>query len=174
MIGPVSRDSNPLDSALTDSVSSSSEATASLENFSRRFVVLRHDVGPEFVRTTSSHLDWMFETGDSLSTWSTDLVSTFDNSFDLPCAAIADHRLAYLNCEGDLGGGRGSVKQLLVGEYTRVEANLTGLLFKAVLRWQDRRGVCFARLEVDQRVLDSDCGLAESRSVCGLRFVVGR
>ena len=169
MTRPVSRDSPLHDSALTDS-----ESTFSLEEFSRRFVVLRHDVGPEFVRTTSPHLDWMFETGDALSTWSTGLVSTFDRSFDLPCTALANHRLAYLNREGDLGGGRGSVTRILAGEFIPLEGNLAGLVLKAVLRWQDHRGLCFARLEVGQRSVDRDCGLADSRAVCGLRFWVGR
>ncbi len=164
MTGPVSRDS---ESNLSESLSEPKE-------FFHRFVILRHDAGPDLVRTTSPHLDWMFETGNALSTWSTDLVSTFDRSFALPCSVLADHRLVYLNREGDLGNGRGSVKQIIAGEFRPLEVNPAGCLFKAVLRWHDHRGLCFARLEIGQRAVDSDCGRAESRSVCGLRFSVGR
>jgi hypothetical protein len=116
-----------------------------------RFVVLRHDVGPCFERTTETHLDWMFATGDALATWSTELITDFKKSVEMPCQKLPDHRLVYLDREGDLGGGRGSVRRVLAGEYMLLTSALAEVTFKAVLRWKKGSSVHRGLLEFVQR-----------------------
>ena len=116
----------------------------------KRFVVLRHDVGPCFERTTETHLDWMFATGDTSATWSTELINDLENSFEVPCLKLADHRLAYLDHEGDLGGGRGRVRRILAGEYMQLTSALAEVTLKAALRWQTESGVRRGLLEIVQ------------------------
>ncbi len=122
----------------------------------KRFVVLRHDVGPCFERTPETHLDWMFATGNVLSTWSTELITDFENTFEVPCVKLADHRVVYLDREGDLGGGRGSVRKMLAGEYTQLKSVVAELTFKAALRWRTEFSVRRGILEVVQRREEDD------------------
>jgi hypothetical protein len=89
-----------------------------------RFVVLTHD-------HPFSHWDFMLESGTALRTWR--LLESPDSPHPRKAEAIADHRLAYLDYEGPLSGGRGSVARWDVGEYTlrsdepdRVEIELAG------------------------------------------------
>ena len=103
-----------------------------------RFVVLRHDVGPCFERTTETHLDWMFATGDALATWSTELITDFKKSVEMPCQKLPDHRLVYLDREGDLGGGRGSVRRVLAGEYMLLTSALAEVTFKSSIALEKR------------------------------------
>lgn len=163
----MSRDSDGLDQGLVETRGNSD---AMADSFVKRFVVLKHDVGPQFERTTESHLDWMFEAGEALSTWSTDLRTQFENSFDTGCFKLSDHRLVYLDREGDLGGGRGSVLRILAGEFTQVASVLPDVTFKAVLRWQTDSGVRYARIEISQRPAGKD---SKSDPVCALRFSIG-
>ena len=146
-------------------------ADAMLGSKMKRFVVLQHDVGPRFERTSETHLDWMFATGEALSTWSTELVPQFKGSFDTPCLKLADHRLVYLDREGDLGGDRGRVRRVLAGEFTQVASALPEVTFKAALRWQANSGVRYAVVEIGQRSVESD---AETEAVFELRFSSGR
>lgn len=66
-----------------------------------RFVILEHDY-PE------RHWDFMVESGEVLWTWRLPEPPAVGRE---PMAAvrIADHRLAYLEYEGPISGGRGSV-----------------------------------------------------------------
>lgn len=146
-------------------------ADAMLGSKMKRFVVLQHDVGPRFERTSETHLDWMFATGEALSTWSTELVPQFKGSFDTPCLKLADHRLVYLDREGDLGGDRGRVRRVLAGEFTQVASALPEVTFKAALRWQANSGVRYAEVEIGQRSVESD---VETEAVFELRFSSGR
>lgn len=136
----------------------------------KRFVVLRHDVGPCFQRTTETHLDWMFATGDALGTWSTELITDFENSVATRCLKLADHRLVYLDREGDLGGGRGSVQRMLAGEYTQLTSGLADLTFKAALRWGTESGVRRGLLEIvqwrEEKVSDAEPILELRLSIC--------
>ena len=66
-----------------------------------RFVILRHD-SPRGV-----HYDLMLEEGDVLKTWA--LPQSPEVGAEILCDALPDHRLAYLDYEGPIAGGRGSV-----------------------------------------------------------------
>ena len=78
-----------------------------------RFVILRHDMPAGSSR--GSHFDLMLEQGEMLRTWAL---------ADLPLAgqavaaeALPDHRLAYLDYQGEVAGSRGSVSRVEAGEY---------------------------------------------------------
>ena len=66
-----------------------------------QFVILRHD-SPRGV-----HFDFMLESGGVLKTWA--LPQPPQPGLEMPCEALADHRLAYLDYEGPISGDRGSV-----------------------------------------------------------------
>jgi hypothetical protein len=70
----------------------------------RRFVVLEH-------RWDGVHWDFMVEIapGSALRTWAIDAEPTTGR--DLPARALADHRRAYLTHEGEVSGGRGTVRR---------------------------------------------------------------
>jgi len=67
-----------------------------------RFVILKHD-------HPSLHWDFMLEAGQVLRTWRLHAPPTAGN----PCEVSHsfDHRLVYLDYEGPISGGRGSVKR---------------------------------------------------------------
>ena len=99
-----------------------------------RFVILRHD-SPRGV-----HFDLMLEVDDALKTWA--LPRPPAPGADMPCEALGDHRLAYLDYEGPISGDRGSVTRWDRGTYgterqseTQWVVNLAGekLTGKAVL-----------------------------------------
>jgi hypothetical protein len=73
-----------------------------------RFVILEHD-HPEL------HWDFMLEDGGVLRTWRFAVPPALGHS----CAArqLTDHRLAYLDYEGPVSGGRGSVRRWEQGNY---------------------------------------------------------
>lgn len=66
-----------------------------------RFVLLRHD------HPRGLHFDLMLETGGVLRTWALANVPEPDGTID--CRPLPDHRMAYLDYEGPVSGGRGSV-----------------------------------------------------------------
>jgi hypothetical protein len=74
-----------------------------------RFVVLRHD------HPRGLHFDFMLEQDGVLITWA--LAEPPDKNRDQPADALADHRLAYLDYEGPVSGGRGSVARWDEGTY---------------------------------------------------------
>lgn len=107
-----------------------------------RFVILEHD--HPFL-----HWDLMLEAGDALRTWrllqEPKIPGISENLGDLEieAEALPDHRLAYLDYEGPVSGGRGVVKRRDAGEFTwgetteeRIEVELRGevLRGRAVLR----------------------------------------
>lgn len=127
-----------------------------------RFVILRHQVGAALSRTGEAHLDWMFESGDALRTWASPLVVDFDQPLELECEALADHRLTYLDFEGQIDGDRGLVNQVLSGRFRLLENDSDR--FEAELVWQQgpaTRGaklICYRSLPgEDSRVEDSCC-----------------
>jgi hypothetical protein len=73
-----------------------------------RFVILEHD-------HPILHWDLMLESGSVLRTWRL----TAPPAAGELCAAepLGDHRLAYLDYEGPVSGGRGSVKRWDSGSY---------------------------------------------------------
>ncbi len=74
----------------------------------RRFVVLEH-------RWDGVHWDLMFEDGDVLRTWAIDV--PIAAGVELPARALGDHRRIYLDYEGEISGGRGSVRRFDRGFY---------------------------------------------------------
>jgi hypothetical protein len=79
-----------------------------------RFVLLEH-------RWNGIHWDLMLEraAGAPLRTWAID--EEIVPGRDLPARALGDHRAVYLEFEGALSGGRGTVRRMDEGEYTAIE-----------------------------------------------------
>ena len=99
-----------------------------------RFVVLRHDVGSQLIRTTETHYDWMFEVDGVLRTWATQPIHGFDQSIEQECDSLSNHRLDYLDYEGEIQGDRGNVIRLLQGTYRLNE--IDDDRFSATLFWR--------------------------------------
>jgi hypothetical protein len=74
-----------------------------------RYVILRHD------SPRGLHFDFMLERGDVLKTW--ELPSEPQPGCEMPARPLPDHRLAYLDYEGPVGGDRGRVTQWDRGDY---------------------------------------------------------
>jgi len=82
-----------------------------------RFVILRHETPPGYERPT--HFDLLLEWGDTLRTWALPALPT--PSVELPCEELAPHRREYLDYEGEVSAGRGSVTQVAAGTYDLLE-----------------------------------------------------
>ncbi|HUT09947.1 MAG TPA: DNA polymerase ligase N-terminal domain-containing protein [Thermoguttaceae bacterium] len=116
-----------------------------------RFSVLRHD-GPDGL-----HWDFFLEMGPVLKTWA--LPRPPESGVEMPCTALPDHRLLYLDYEGPVSGDRGTVSLWDRGTYclcrleeTELVVELTGekLIGRAVLKQQshDRSAWCFSFVQV--------------------------
>jgi DNA polymerase Ligase (LigD) len=68
----------------------------------RRFAILEHE-------WDGVHWDFLVEDGPMLRTWAID--SPISEGVDLPARALAAHRPIYLTFEGDVSGGRGTVRR---------------------------------------------------------------
>lgn len=92
-----------------------------------RFVILEHDAPADY---RGLHWDFMLEMGDVLRTWALGTLPDEIRSnvaFRLAAELLNDHRLAYLEQEGPLSGGRGTVKRWDQGTYELVaERSTTG------------------------------------------------
>lgn len=73
-----------------------------------RFVVLEHDF-------PTRHWDLMLEAGGALRTWR--LAEPPEVGKSIASEALADHRLVYLDYEGPVSGGRGSVTRWDTGTF---------------------------------------------------------
>jgi len=78
----------------------------------RRFVVLTHDY-------PVLHWDLMLEKKAALRTWR--LAHEPDGPGPIDAEELPDHRLAYLDYEGAVSGGRGTVRRFDRGEFMVVE-----------------------------------------------------
>ena len=78
-----------------------------------RFVVLFHEFPPDHDRTR--HWDLMLEEDGKLLTWA--LSEPLQPANTILATRLTDHRIEYLNYEGPVSGGRGSVSQVLTGTY---------------------------------------------------------
>ncbi len=109
-----------------------------------RFVILRHTPGTEGTRGQSPsepvppHFDWMFEVDGALKTWATEPLESFQQGISTKVEKLADHRVHYLDFEGDIGGGRGDVRQVIAGHHQMIEMDTD--LFVAEITWQDAHG----------------------------------
>ena len=66
------------------------------------------------------HYDWMFETQGHLLTWASPRISPPDQPLVVAAIALAPHRRAYLDYEGAISGGRGTVRRVEHGVYRRL------------------------------------------------------
>lgn len=86
----------------------------------RRFIVLHHD-WPE------PHYDLMLEQADGLWTWR--IPTPLHCRSDEIALRLPDHRLMYLDYEGPVSGGRGTVRRFQEGIY------VLGSVTDQTLRW---------------------------------------
>ncbi|QDT13740.1 hypothetical protein [Planctomycetes bacterium K23_9] len=119
-----------------------------------RFIVLKHETGStskqEPLAHGPVHFDWMFQVGDSLRTWSTQIVCDLDRELELEAIALPDHRIAYLEIQGDIGGGRGNVTQIAAGGLRNSTA--TDEHYRADLDWKSTAGSFTVRRVSVQRI----------------------
>jgi hypothetical protein len=84
-----------------------------------RFVVLHHETPADSAR--NSHFDLMLEQSAALRTWALEKMLAVGES--VLAEQLADHRLAYLEYEGDITGNRGRVRRLAAGQYDTIHAD---------------------------------------------------
>jgi len=82
-----------------------------------RYVVLLHQTPAGYVRGT--HFDLMLEHGAALWTWALDKLP--DGGETVAAERLPDHRLFYLDYEGEIGGQRGDVRRVDGGEFDVIE-----------------------------------------------------
>lgn len=73
-----------------------------------RFVILEHT-------WNGTHWDFMLEQDGVLRTWA--INAPIVPQADLPARALPDHRLVYLDYEGEVSGQRGTVRRIASGKY---------------------------------------------------------
>ncbi len=101
-----------------------------------RYVILLHEMPRHAAPQT--HYDVMLEWGEVLRTWAIDEPPR--NGVELPAFALADHRLAYLEYEGDVSGDRGRVSRWDAGVYDLLKTSPT--LCEVELRGAKLHGRC--------------------------------
>jgi hypothetical protein len=107
------------------------------KKFMPRFVLLFHDCPTKSPR--ESHWDFMLESGTVLRTWalSANPASVDVGKDGIEAEQIDDHRLAYLEYEGPISNGRGSVVRVDAGQFelkSETECELVLELFGERLR----------------------------------------
>ncbi len=88
-----------------------------------RFVVLTHD-------HPVLHGDFMLEQPQTLRTWR--LIKPPEPGCLMDAELLADHRLAYLDNEGPVSGGRGEVRRWDRGEYEIIESTAERLVVRLI------------------------------------------
>ncbi|WP_345325811.1 hypothetical protein [Novipirellula rosea] len=127
-----------------------------------RFVILRHTPGSEGTRSQApsepvpTHYDWMFEVDGVLKTWATEPLETFQEGISTKVEKLADHRVHYLDFQGDIGGDRGEVRQVITGHFRMVEIDTE--LFVAEITWRDAQG------RMQSRIVEIAAGYLELKS----------
>lgn len=142
------------------------------ETESSRFVVLRHDVGSQMPRAAQTHFDWMFESGDHLRTFATLPLDRFDESCEGSSDLLSDHRLAYLEYEGEIAGDRGRVVRILSGRYRSTMDREDQ--FVAELQWQQDGAAREAFVEFYRNFSVSGLRRDDNRGGWRFRFSPGR
>lgn len=91
----------------------------------------------------------MLECADALATWQLPTWPPPSGS-PLPAAALADHRKAYLNYQGEVSGGRGHVQIVDSGRYETLQqregfwlVRLAGEGFTGLLRLERSAGTAW-------------------------------
>jgi hypothetical protein len=101
-----------------------------------RFVILAHD-------HPFPHWDFMLEEGEALRSWR--LRELPRPGLTLAAEPLPNHRRAYLDYEGPVSGGRGTVVQVDAGNYCILKSDATGL----VLQLDNGRNRMVATLRID-------------------------
>ncbi|MBC7350990.1 MAG: hypothetical protein H5U08_01420 [Thermogutta sp.] len=96
----------------------------------RRFVILEHD------SPRGLHYDFMLETATLLATWA--LAEIPVTGKIIPAQQLPDHRRIYLEYEGEISGGRGTVRRWDEGTY--LLSKRTNLMLELVLDGNRLRG----------------------------------
>lgn len=115
-----------------------------------RFVLLRHECPPGFGKP--SHWDLMLEDGGALLTWSCEELPVAGGA-SVVATRLKDHRLAYLDYEGPVSGGRGDVRRVDGGEFdwverseSRVAVEVRGGMLSGVLTIAESEGAAHMAL----------------------------
>lgn len=155
-----------------------------------RFVVLLHQPGPQSERTDRPHFDWMFESDGALRTWATPPIdlrngpdsietesvaaeSVAAESVEIGCQLLPDHRLVYLDYEGPISRGRGTVTRQAAGGYRLIEDHPD--CFRVVLEWQWDGKQRMAEVKIYRNFFREEEGwLEDRRESWRLRFSAGR
>src|SRR5262245_125766 len=82
-----------------------------------RFVVLLHETPVSYPR--GRHLDLMLEHEGVLQTWAMDRLPAPDET--IAAEQLPDHRVDFLDYEGELTGDRGRVSRVEAGHYALIE-----------------------------------------------------
>lgn len=115
----------------------------------------------------------MFQTADKLRTWATEPIADFQSPFQVACQSLADHRLVYLDYQGEIEGDRGCVTRVLAGRFHLDDDGPQR--FAARLYWDDPHASHEARVEIYRSFLPGDgCCVDDSRDDLRLRFSPGR
>ncbi len=85
----------------------------------------------------------MFEIDGVLRTWATEPITSFDDPLERAATKLPDHRLHYLDFEGEISENRGSVHRVLAGTITSVEDS--SRRFAANITWLDASGQTLSR-----------------------------
>jgi len=117
-----------------------------------RFVILEHD-------HPVLHWDLMLETGEALKTWR--LAGPPTTGLRIAALYLAEHRRDYLDYEGPVSGGRGSVKRWDRGVYGALDQSHGRLM--CTLEGNRLRGVVELRqVEADQWTFELRAEATES------------
>jgi hypothetical protein len=143
------------------------ETAAGEDRAMPRFVVLRHD-------HLALHWDLMLEAGAVLRTWR--LAAPLSLQGGTVASTVSfDHRLAYLDYEGPISGGRGAVVREEHGTFTVLQEEQGELTVR--MEGQHLRGILVVTATADtpgQAVFTPDASAAQSPPVGGADRTAGR
>ncbi len=136
-----------------------------------RFAILRHEISTNGCRTDQTHFDWMFELNGLLQTWATAPIADFGSRTEIEADKLSEHRIEYLEFEGEISGNRGAVTRVAEGSYEST-ANHENR-FEAMLTLQNRTTghSSHASVEFYQDVSEDGSRTDNSPSIWRMRFV---
>lgn len=127
-----------------------------------RFVVLLHETPPGYPRGT--HFDLMLEHAGLLRTWALEKLPAAGES--VVAERLPDHRLAYLDFEGDVAGNRGQVSRVDAGDFD-VVTDSESLLVVAIRGGQLTGTLALAQVAEDAHRWRVSLGGGEATSPSG-------
>lgn len=114
----------------------------------------------------------MFQVEESLQTWATEPINQFDRRIELTGKRLSDHRIEYLDFEGDVSGDRGTVTRVLTGTLQVIEAVTDR--FVGQMSWEIQTQLEFAFVVCQRIMVDSALSRDETREDWSLLFSPGR